>query len=228
MSEVIRRPDRAFFTCFREVADGNDLTGGIRRCFLYTVDMRRCNAAGGLQIPLDNWGNALGMNLAPAPPAPATSSPDRISHLRLLLAYAACAIHASIQAMHTDASFNANGMLRVKEMGTVQSFKKQLDGPGFMPFRDCAALITSWRGGSLDRTDFGQGTPYLMAGGSLQPFMSHVSCCSWDSPALSADAGSWDLICCGDLFGITVAACQNDSLFVSFYRHNSVRFSQTV
>ena len=172
--KLARSPEGGPCMCCREVADGNDLSGGLRRCFLYNVDMRRYNAAGGLQIPLDNWGNATGVNFVPAPPAPPISSPDRPTHLRMLLAHASCAIHASVQAMRADGSFNAMGMLLSREMGTVQVLKKALEGPGFMPFRDCAVIITSWRGGSLDRIDFGQGTPYLMAGVNLRPCISHA------------------------------------------------------
>ena len=152
----------------REAAEGNDLSQGLRRCMCYAVDLRRASAAAAEavhKVPLDFWGNAVAAQVVMPPPAPTTNgSHSQAEHVRSVLTAAVCAVHTATQSLRADPKFVSNGLAMHASMEDSRFWRNLLEAPGLVPFRDCAAMSSSWRGGTLDRADFGQGKPRIVAG----------------------------------------------------------------
>lgn len=132
------------------------------------MDLRRASAEAAEaahKVPVDYWGNAVTANIVMQPPAPTTNkSLPQAGHVKNVLAAAVCAIHAATQSIRADPKFISNALGLAESMEDSQYWKKVLAAPGLVPFRDCAAMSTSWRAGTMDHADFGQGTPWIIAG----------------------------------------------------------------
>ncbi|KAK9839049.1 hypothetical protein WJX74_008467 [Apatococcus lobatus] len=150
----------------REVAEGNDLSSGLKRPFGYAVDLRRLGGAAGSPIHKDFWGNSVSATAVMQPTIPATSSPPSTEHIKNVLAAAACAIHIATQTIKADPNFIPSVLALNQAATDINFWKEIMDTPDhpFSAFRDAAALTSSWRSGTMDRTDFGQGTPWLLIG----------------------------------------------------------------
>ena len=150
--------------CCREAAAGNDLSSGLKQSLMYMVDMRRCEVDGTRPIPAEYVGNAVGANLVMPIASTPTSSTPRPDRLMSLLAAAACAIHSATKMMRADPAFIRNSTSLVESCLTDEFWDAAMKEPGFSPFRDCAVYMSSWRGGTMDKTDFGHGTPWVILG----------------------------------------------------------------
>lgn len=148
----------------REAAEGNDLSSGLKKSFLYAVDMRRCEVDGKRPIPAEYLGNAVGANVVMPPATAPTSSTPQLDELTSLLAAAACAVHTATKTLRADPAFIRNAMSLTEAAMTDEFWEAALNEPGFSPFRDCAVFLSAWRGGTMDRTDFGHGTPWMILG----------------------------------------------------------------
>ncbi|KAK9834629.1 hypothetical protein WJX74_006118 [Apatococcus lobatus] len=148
----------------REAAEGNDLSSGLKKCFLYAVDMRRCEVDGKRPIPAEYLGNAVGANVVMPPVSTPTSSTPQLDDLTSLLAAAACAVNSGTKTLRADPAFIRNSMALTESAMSEEFWDSVLSDPGFSPFRDCAAFLSSWRGGTMDKTDFGHGTPWVIVG----------------------------------------------------------------
>lgn len=152
----------------REAAEGNDLSKGLKRCLCYAVDLRRASAVtaeAALKVPTDFWGNAVAAQIVMPPPAPtAKGFLPQAGHVRSILAAAACAIHAGTKSIRADPNFISSALGVLASMEDSQFWKTLLAAPGLVPFRDCAAMSSSWRGGTMEKADFGQGKPWIIAG----------------------------------------------------------------
>ena len=137
----------------------------------YAVDLRRANGeearAAGFEVPQDFWGNAVTLQVVMPPPAPGASALTQSERARDILAAAACAVHAGTQGLRSDPAFMSHALGLHSAMMDMGFWKQLLADPGFNTFRDCAAMASSWRGGTMDRADFGQGKPWLVAGERL-------------------------------------------------------------
>lgn len=115
-------------------------------------------------IPADYLGNAVGVNFVmPIATAPTSAAPQ-LDHLMSLLAAAACGVNSATKTMRADSSFISNSTSLVEAGLTDDFWDGALNEPGFSPFRDCAIFMSSWRGGTMDKTDFGHGTPWVILG----------------------------------------------------------------
>lgn len=150
--------------CCREAATGNDLSSGLKQSLAYMVDMRRCKVDGIQPIPAEYVGNAVGVNLVMPIVTTPTSSTLQLDHLMSLLAAAACAIHSATKTMRADSAFIRNSTSLVESCLTDEFWYAAMIESGFSPFRDCAAFMSSWRGGTMDKMDFGHGTPWVILG----------------------------------------------------------------
>ncbi|KAK9838702.1 hypothetical protein WJX74_001670 [Apatococcus lobatus] len=155
----------------REAAEGNDLSHGLKRCMTYAVDLRRASAVtadAAHKVPTDFWGNAVYAQIVMPPPAPTTigsnGSHSQAELVRSVLAAAVCAVHAGTQGLRADPNFISKSLGSHSDMEDSNYWKDLLVAPGLVPFRDCAGMSSSWRGGTIDKVDFGQGKPWLVAG----------------------------------------------------------------
>ena len=152
------------FLCWlwsREFAEGNDLSTGLKKCFIFLYDLRRL-VGSDIQIPQDYWGNAFSVEVVMPPPPPTGLQPQERS--QSILAAAACAVHVSYQTLRADPAAVSKALGFYLGAADVGHWKQMLDAPGFNPFRDGAAGVSSWRSMSVERADFGQGMPWVVAG----------------------------------------------------------------
>ena len=158
----------------REAAAGNDLTSGLKKCFGYLVDLRRLGSSEGNPIPRDHWGNCVTLQFAMPPAVTEAASASPSSLVQATFAAAACAIHQATQALKDDPAAVSKALAFHLSLVTPSFFKDGLAAPGFNPLRDCAAILSSWRNMSIDRVDFGQGLPVVVAG-MYPPSCAHLS-----------------------------------------------------
>ena len=156
----------------REAGEGNDLSTGLKRPLSYAVDLRRLPSLEGYEIPEGFWGNAVTANFVQACELPANHSTSQPGHLLEVLASAACAIRIGTNTVQGDPGFRKTGMSLVRDMAEQQYWKELSEQSGPHPFKDAAALYTGWRSGSVDRADFGHGTPWVV-GGVHSPISLH-------------------------------------------------------
>ena len=179
----------------REFACGNNLDRGLQKCFLNAADFRT-NCLANDTIPPQYFGNAVGatfvmppdvasLSLSPHSSAAGSSISDTAHKQEVqpqvlsaekcgvILAAAACAIRQSVQAFRTDPDslqMQAASHMQQRE----QSVKAWLASPGFMPVRDAALFVSSWRNMAVDEVDFGAGKASLHLG-SLVPACQRVA-----------------------------------------------------
>ena len=90
-----------------------------------------------------------------------------------ILAAAACAVRQGVQAFRTDPDslrMQAASHMQQRE----QSVRAWLASPGFMPVRDAAVFVSSWRNMAVDEVDFGGGQSSRSLG---VPHASLSACC---------------------------------------------------
>lgn len=154
--------------------------------FNYVVNLRRLSSLAAVDatqaIPLDHFGNALTIQVTMPPPFPELAASDgdqqsadgiqrTAAHVQNILAAAACAVHKATQALRSDPMAAATaqaGLLGCMEMGYYKAVQQM---QGFNPMRDCATLLTSWRRTSIEKADFGEGTPWVVAGKTLSQIL---------------------------------------------------------
>lgn len=80
---------------------------------------------------------------------------------------AACAIHKGTQALQSDPLVGAKGLAGMLGRVGLDYWQGVQASPGFNPLRDGASLMSSWRKSSIERPDFGQGPPFVIAAKTL-------------------------------------------------------------
>ena len=98
---------------------------------------------------------------------PSFRASDQLGPLQATLALAACAIRKDVQAIRADPEFVEKALAAYPSMMGADFWKTVENAPGFHPFRDCAGLLSSWRGTNLELADFGGGRPWAVAGTTL-------------------------------------------------------------
>jgi hypothetical protein len=168
----------------REVANGNNLEQGLQKCFLNAVDLRKHSAAADV-IPKQYFGNAVGGAFSMPPDCSTASCTDTAAgstaqehqvqsqeslgrHYLKVLAAAACAVRKSLEALRADP--HALQTLAASSMQFMQpeQVHELLASPDFVPVRDAALWVSSWRHMAIDEVDFGGGKPRFKLG-SLMP-----------------------------------------------------------
>ena len=173
----------------REVANGNNLEHGLEKPLMIVVDLRK-NGPALDSVPAQFFGNAVGGSFCMPPhvtTAPqesgascstATPAQDCCDQLRIrpgehytsILLAAALAVRKGLEALRAD----PNSLQRLAA-GTAlyasmppEQLHKRLASPDFMPLRDAALLVSSWRHMPTDHLDFGGGKAHSLLG-SLMP-----------------------------------------------------------
>ena len=141
----------------------------------YVADLRRASLAtadAALKVPADMFGNVVGIQTAMPPAVPLAGTSPQAEHVRSILSAAACTVHAATQSLQADPNFVRASLGLVVAIEDSNFWKGLLAAPGLVPFRDCAVMISSWKGGSIEKADFGKGKPWVVAG--MEPGPSHL------------------------------------------------------
>ena len=173
----------------REIANGNDLEQGLQKCFLNAVDLRK-NSPATNTVPEEYFGSAVGGSFCMPPdvsfglqdPA-ATAEPTSHeqtravksttvsgAHYLSILAAAAGAVRSALQAFRADPS-----TLQTQAASYTQYLRVHdlLASAEFVPVRDAALYVSSWRHMPTDNVDFGGGKAKFVMG-SVMPAMTRA------------------------------------------------------
>ena len=171
----------------REIANGNDLQLGLQKCFIISTDLRKNGAAASI-VPEKYFGNAVGGSFC-MPPDACTSSQDPAAtaetsshvqetavkstkasgaHYLSILTAAAGAVRGALQAFRADPSCLETQAASATQYLQHQQVHDLLASADFVPVRDAALWVSSWRHMATDNVDFGGGKAKYVIG-SLMP-----------------------------------------------------------
>ncbi len=164
--------------CCREIANGNNLEKGLQKCFLNAVDLRKHSAAADV-IPKQYFGNAVGGAFSMPPdssttslssPTPTDTAAGRTAqeptgqsqallgrHYMNVLAAAACAVRKGLEAFRADPDVVQTLAASSMQYMHPAQVHELLASPDFVPVRDAALWVSSWRHMAIDDVDFGGG-----------------------------------------------------------------------
>jgi len=171
----------------REVANGNNLEKGLQKCFLNAVDLRKHSVAADV-IPKQYFGNAVGGAFSMPPDSSTTSlafPTDTAAgstaqehqvqsqallgrHYMKVLAAATCAVRKGLEAFRADPDVVQTLAASYMQLMHPAQVHQLLASPDFVPVRDAALWVSSWRHMAIDDVDFGGGKPRFKLG-SLMP-----------------------------------------------------------
>ena len=153
----------------REVGNGNDLQHGLQKSLLNAVDFRK-NCPDRDVIPENYFGHAVGGSFC-MPPEMQPTSPDSA------IAAAACEVRKGLQSLRNDPSslsMQAASFLQYLD----QSVMAALDSPEFMPTRDAALWVSSWKNMAIENVDFGSGKARVHLGCVMPASQRAVNVCA--------------------------------------------------
>lgn len=180
----------------REVGNGNDLQHGLQKSLLNAVDFRK-NCPDPDVISENYFGHAVGGSFC-MPPEMQTTSPESAvapatngvthnqkgqlqnpsdDHLMALIAAAACEVRKGLQSLRNDPnslSMQAASFLQYLD----QSVMAALDSPEFMPTRDAALWVSSWKNMAIENVDFGSGKAKVHLGCVMPASQRAVNVCA--------------------------------------------------
>lgn len=170
----------------REIATGSNLEQGLQKCFFNAVDLRKIGSAP--SVSGRHFGNAVGISLSmppdelraglqnPAATVETTShvpqdavKPSGVSgaHYLSVLAAAAGAVRSALQALRADPNGLEAQAANVTQYLHQQQVQAMLASTEFVPVRDCALMISSWRHMPTDNVNFGGGKAKLVIGSGM-------------------------------------------------------------
>ena len=174
--------------CRREIANGNNLEKGLQKCFLNAIDLRKHSAAADV-IRKQYFGNAVGGAFSMPPDSSTTSlaSPTPTDtpagstaqehqaqsqallgrHYLKVLAAAACAVRKGLEALRADPDVLQTLAASSMQYMHPEQVHELLASPDFVPVRDAALWVSSWRHMAIDEVDFGGGKPRFKLGGLM-------------------------------------------------------------
>ncbi|KAA6421201.1 MAG: hypothetical protein FRX49_08900 [Trebouxia sp. A1-2] len=164
----------------REIANGNNLEKGLQKCFLNAVDLRKHGAAADV-IPKQHFGNAVGGAFSMPPDMSTASRTDTAAgstaqqltgqsqaslgrHYMNTLAAAACAVRKGLEALRADPDVVQTLAASYMQYMQPEKVHELLASPDFVPARDAALWVSSWRHMAIDDVDFGGGKPRFKLG----------------------------------------------------------------
>ncbi|KAL0021527.1 hypothetical protein WJX77_004343 [Trebouxia sp. C0004] len=160
----------------REIANGNNLETGLQKCFLNAVDLRKHGAAADV-IPKQYFGNAVGgaFSMPPETSTASLASPTHTAagsaaqelngqsqallghHYMNTLAAATCAVRKGLEAFRADPDVAQTLATSSRQYMQPAQVHQLLASPDFVPVRDAALWVSSWRHMAIDDVDFGGG-----------------------------------------------------------------------